>query len=368
MKINSSKAAIYLLPLLMMSCSDRSAQLTLHGSKINLKVGVVMKSGDVKNVARQDFVVSKIDILTILPKTEASGNASYNFLQHQDIENNVKNQIDYDNKNRTLQSQIISLNNQINSLNERLSVLQNEKQAEIETLLPALKQNMKLACDLSLQYGGGFTRFDEGNRSYAEIRSAIIEQEALYKKITSQDWQPGLKKEWAGLHTGFLGVLDSFRRIDAPLNSLRVEIEKKRASINSIKSEIEALKSDLAKRVSEISDKDKKQSAQEAASLEEKRIANLENSFTEFQKKFSESIITTFKTNLNGDAEIILPKGKYFVVGIAQIGLNEIFWNYSILIDKGPQKFELSNDNSTDISGDTQSILRRAIYRLPVSK
>jgi hypothetical protein len=78
----------------------------------------------------------------------------------------------------------------------------------------------------------------------------------------------------------------------------------------------------------------------------EKYQENLKKAKAEFLLKLKDTYVTSFLTDLNGEATVTLPKGRYFIFGMAEIALNIITWNYAVSIASDGQYIELSNDNA----------------------
>jgi hypothetical protein len=87
-----------------------------------------------------------------------------------------------------------------------------------------------------------------------------------------------------------------------------------------------------------------------------------EKAKNDFLLKCKEAFVSVFKTDLNGEANIRIPKGKYYIFCSSEIGLNHITWNYAANILKEGEYIELANDNAFSFDEEKTAQLLRVLY------
>jgi hypothetical protein len=94
----------------------------------------------------------------------------------------------------------------------------------------------------------------------------------------------------------------------------------------------------------------------------EKSKSYFEKAKSEFFLKFREVFVSVSKTDLNGEANIRIPKGKYFIFCSSEIGLNHITWDYVTNVAKEGQYIELANDNAFSFKEEDTTQLLKVLY------
>jgi hypothetical protein len=84
-----------------------------------------------------------------------------------------------------------------------------------------------------------------------------------------------------------------------------------------------------------------------------------------FLGKLKDSSLLVVKTDLNGEASVILPMGEYYIFGWAEIGENFIAWNYGVSIAEDEQYIELSNDNAYSFAREDVAGLMKILAERP---
>lgn len=318
--------------------------INLDGQVFNvkIKVGVIMKSGDIKSIARQDFLILDADIISDFIKSSES-DFGIDFIE---VEKTIKEKLDYENKIKMYEDKITSLNDQINSLNEQLIILTKKKDEydgpELQSQYLLLKKHLKSSIDigkrwnLSKDFQNYYQSMGNNVLNYNDFMWLLFRVQRNYVFVLEENRNEIFNKVWKNQYEEFKKIAEFF-----------IEREKSiENSIEIIKSEISDIKSKLSE------NNDKKVSFESKLNLEVLNQIDIIKSkeIDEYRNRFIKSIRVPFKTNLLGEASISLPMGKYYIVGIGQVNENEVIWNSPISIEKDAQYYELSNDNALSIN------------------
>ncbi len=280
--------------------SDRAASLN-----VKVRIGVVMKSGDVKRVARRDALVMKADIIALWADFEMSKSR-----EHSQIEREIKQEIGYDAKLNSIQNSMNQLRTSIDNL-----LAQGHKQ--LREHVEKTYQDAK-DCTYSeyYRYFDKF-RYEPSERGEAEYRRNL---EDTYTLLINTD---PFSKEY--------------------LTERRVELKK----ISSLFDEtVPQKKRDL----NQFANEQREFIDTFNSTVSERERNRLEKAKTEFLQKVREALVLSFKTDLEGEASVAMPKGRYFLFCDADVGLSHITWNYPVEVKQEGQSIELSNDNAAPIS------------------
>jgi hypothetical protein len=323
-----------ILIVLLFSLFSFSSNAELN---VKIKAGVVMKSGDVKNIARQDIYILKADVMAIWEKNTP------NIINRRIIETDVKKAADYDNKIAAYQSQI-----------DKYQSLSYERTAKKEKLLEdirtQLKQNLKESRDLGNKWGVN-DMFDKllnyylGDFDY--LKSCMEEADKKYLDLLNRQ----ITEEF---NTTFRAQYEKFKKINEVMEKLEKEnkTENQSSKINEIIKERDSFKKDIEEKIS-------------------KKEIDARNIFLyqrdERDKAFigmlKQNIILVAKTNLNGEATIKVAKGQYYIFFVATIADNTIMWNSRTDIFSDNQYIELSNDNAYRLSSNIAKEVWDVIYK-----
>jgi hypothetical protein len=270
-----------------------------------------MQSGDVKQLARQDFFILKESVvsqwhkvLKVYPGADAvlagstavpaiTANPKYIAL----VEELDQKKKAYDETRKEYNSIVLSCIEMAGA---------NRKHGQYEALSVALWQQLCLS----------YNKYEDSkNGSKSSIRqSDLLEDAKLYSEIQavkgSAYWQEQVAKA--------RGIADRLGLISKRLNDQKFDGGEIQRRIDSLRS-----------------------------SLAEELVSAAKN---EFLEAFVANTISTIKTNLDGEATVKLNNGDYYIFGFAKIGINTIIWNHAIKVDDDNKYFEIANDNALAIS------------------
>jgi len=292
-------------------------------ANVKIKVGVLMRSGDVKNVARQDFLIIKLDLISLWDVSKKQ------YLEDCDLgEKEIRAEMEFDNKINNLESEI-------KKIKESLFVKIGPSSPNIIKIVDGLATHVNFIKDW---WGDDFrgqlyrevaVQLKPGKTTFKDAKKILNDCKKDHEIYIYGSWgkDPIIKKRW----------------------------EKRLEKLNEINKLIEKLDKD-SKRISsniyKINEEKKK--------LEIELLVNISSRYGElrkiaikrFQLNLKESLIKSFKTNLSGEASFTIEKGGYFLFCIAQIGQNNLIWNLPIEVKYKEHYFELSNDNAYSIDDD----------------
>jgi hypothetical protein len=305
-----------------------------NGSKplnVKIKVGVVMKSGDVKNVARQDLIISKADIIDLWETSKKNNRWAPDL-----IRKDTQDELGYDAK----------LNSFRESINEK-SIPVNQLHANLQREREVLAQRLYEHIEKSFQEAPGSLGV---SFSYLTNHSVGLDEAGLkavdnkYKQLIDDNANP-----WAEVKQFLETRYAEFKEIkgsyDRYVNAL--------AAVNT------------GKEQHELDNLVKEQ--QEFIELANKKVAERDKSYFEkakadFLLNFKEVFASLNKTDLNGEANIRIPTGKYFIFCSSEIGLNHITWDYVTNVAKEGQYIELANDNAFSFKEEDTTQLLKVLY------
>jgi hypothetical protein len=308
--------------------------VTCNGSKplnVKIKVGVVMKSGDVKIVARQDLITTKADIIDLWETSKKNNKWNPDL-----IRKDTQEELGYDAK----------INSFRESINEK-SIPINQLRANLQRQREILAQRLYEHIEKSYQEAPGSLNV---SFSYLTNHSVGLDEAGLravdnkYKQLIDDNANPWaeVKQFLETRYAEFKEIKGSYRRY---VNALAaVNTSKEQHELNDLLKEREKFSEYFSKKVAE---KDK---------------SYFEKARSEFLLKFKEVLVSVFKTDLNGEANVRIPKGKYFIFCSSEIGLNHITWDYATTIAKEGQYIELANDNASSFEDGKTAQLLKLLY------
>ena len=307
---------------------------------VRIKAGIIMKSGDIKNVARHDFLIIKADLIAILRTSKKE-----HIKDMKSIEKEIKAEMEYDNKINNLQNELNKYQDEFNKLRKALSDMYMVNGKIADKILNKLKNHVSRSIDYHGKYPTTEKRFFDikldslkygmGNmRSYDEFRGALkkiiidpIEwfyKERLEKIYRGQPYENFINNQIKELKE----VRNSIDKIKPDASAINTKILELKNETNKLKNEINKLKNELKPKINE-------------------RFNFYENkAVNDFQAKLKKASTETFQTNLNGEASLIIEKGQYYIFGIAQVAQSTVIWNLPVNIEDKEHYFELSNDNA----------------------
>lgn len=325
---------IYLL-IIFTSCVPKE-------SNVKIKAGVIMQSGDIKNVARQDFFVTKADLIAILRTSKED-----HIKDMKSIEEEIRAEMDYSNKINNLQNELDKHQYELDK-QKVLSDMYGVDGKIRKEILDKLKEHISRGIDYhskdpleknflfiklsSLKYGM------DNLRSYDEFRDRLKEEiigpiEWFYKQQLEKKIY--LAFDCEGQIKELKEIRNSIDKPELDVSAINTKILKLRNEIKKLKDEIGKLKNELKLKINE-------------------RFSFYENkAVNDFQARLKEALAETFQTNLNGEASLTIERGQYYIFGIAEVGQSKIIWNLPVNIEGKEHYFELSNDNAFTIDNDT---------------
>ncbi len=312
------------------SCTQKESEVEIkeesevkikEESEVKIKAGVVMKSGDIKIVARREFMITKADLISLwmISKVEHLKDLKL-------IEEEIKAEMDYDKKITSLENDIIkyqkSISKEIRLNNSYILKVSDE-------LITHVKSSISIE-GKDYYYKEIYDNLKKDNKDLESVKWSIERLEHIYETII---------KTRDDLGTKYIDVyknqLEELKEINKLIDDLETKISKPRAKIIEITGEKNKLKKELKLRTN-------------------KQLEFLKNrAMNDFQTKSKDAIIHTFKTNLDGEASFAIEKGQYFIFGIAQVGQSNLIWNHPVNIENKEHYIELSNDNAYAIDNET---------------
>lgn len=289
---------------------------------VKIRAGIVMKSGDIKNIARQNIYILKLNIIPLIENYEGKEK------NIDDIKKQIKSEANYENK-------MISYDGEKKKLEDLISTAYSQNKPFYQHLSTLLNEHFKK----SFQMGGAWGVQELLRRfyinyipSYDEIKTMIDDADQKYIEILNIDRGVIYKNEWTKQY-------DEFKQLKAQFYQKENEINVYKKIINKIDKEKQAFSEEIELKVSKYY----------SDSMEKNKI-EFQTKIENFRKKFIENTILTEKTNLNGEANIRINEGIYYLFLFAELADNKIIWNYPLNIEKDNQYIELSNDNAIAIN------------------
>ena len=318
---------LMLLLSLIFSCTNKKEQTSNPKNDIELnvkiKAGVVMKSGDVKNIARQDVFILKADVMAIWEEKTPN---IIDRIDRRIIESDAKRSADYDTKIALYQSKI----DNYRSLSSEKTM---KKEKLAEDIRTQLKQNLKDSIELGKKWGvqeifNTLLNYYMGDYDY--LKSCMEEADKKYLDLLT-------RKITEEFNITFRAQYEKFKKINELIEILGKEnkSEDQSARINEIIKERDLFKKDIEEKIA------KKE-------IEERNviISQRDERDKAFMDMLKQNVVLVAKTNLNGEATIKVAKGQYYLFLVATIAENTIMWNYRTDISSDNQYIELSNDNA----------------------
>jgi hypothetical protein len=301
-----------ILLITIFSCSKKEFE-------VRIRSGILMKSGDVKKVARQEFFILK-DSAVLLWKNIQK--------KYEDI--------DYTNIGSEAKKKGIILNNEIAILAEEIN--QSSQQKNIfEELLK--ERNSLIARCIDMVHNnikkGELDNLNEALKQ--QLRLLLYKYEDMIKNSGNAIQKPNLNED-INLYRGINEIIKtSFwqsqivkaRELSGLFDSLSERANSARFNAKELENKIESFKSKL-----EIMAKN------------------------EFQRKINDITVSVIRTNLDGEATLKLKSGIYYIFGLSQISINFILWDYPIKVDDNNTYFEISNDNALSISQEEEGMIK----------
>lgn len=289
-------------------------------SNIKIKAGVVMKSGDVKNVARQEFLIAKADLISLWETSKRKYMKDLKL-----IEEEIKLELDYDKK-------ITSLENDIIKYQKSISKETKPNNPFILKVVDELITHVKSSISIEgkdYYYKEIYDNLKKDKKDLESVKWAVELLEHIYGTIIKSRADRGTKYIDA-----YKNQLEELKEINKLIDDLETKISKSRAKTIEITGEKNKLKRELKLRMN-------------------KQFEFLKNrAINDFQIKLKENVVRSFQTNLNGEYSLTIKKGQYFLFGIAQVAQSKIIWNLPIAIEESEHYIELSNDNAISIDDD----------------
>jgi hypothetical protein len=329
-------AGIFMIILLLgvASCAKLTED---RESTIRIKAGIVMKSGDIKSVARQDFIITGNDPVLLWESAKSN-----NLKEIGLIEAELKSELNYDDKVRGIQNKISEINMQNSEINRRLK---SNIALMMDQLVPLLETQKHFLMDNSVARFLTFIYLEpckgiSNNDSSLDDNERMIEK--ILEELTSEYNDP---KPFVGIAAPtdierdkvMVFQKDELKKIE----SIRAMLEKHKVEAQKISGKGNVLLKEISVLKKELSD-----------AIEAKCKIYYENATKEYQLELRKTIKKIIKTNLGGEAEFTMKKGNYFIFGLAEVGTNKIVWNHPISIVSEDIYLELSNDNAYAIGDD----------------
>ena len=297
-------------------------------ANVKVKAGVVMKTGDVKDVARQEFLLTKKDLVALWKDSKKEHMKDLKL-----IEDGIKAEIDYDKKLSQLENELnryrksrenrISPNSsEVNKIWHELHILLGVY--ELRGNLPsALMGISKEKGEIIVQFFKDYRDKYEDETSYGKAKECSIGIKLILEKIIEGSYSKE-KEFWEK-------SLEDWKKVNNLINSIEVKLKDDDIAVLKTTDKINNLKEDFKSRTNEQFE------------------LNKNKAINAFQANLKENIVKAFKTNLNGEGLFTIIKGRYFLFGIAQIAQIKIIWNLLVNIEKKENYIELSNDNAFSI-------------------
>ena len=302
------------LIIIFVSCAPEEAN-------VEIKAGVVMKSGDVKNVARQEFLITNSDVVDLWENSKREHMKDFKL-----IEDIVKEEMDYDSKMQ-------DLDNKLNKYQRSLDKKAGPNSPQTTKIIDELKEHLQK----SYIFGLGDRTFFRTRKDRLEKRKTKIEEINAIIFDCSNYYVSIIELYMGGSYLSKRRI-DHMKKIQGMLDiiiKLADETEIERTNISKLNQEKNNLKKELQSKANE-------------------QLELLKNKAMEyFQIKIRDYIIESFTTDLNGEALLTIKKGKYFLFGITQVGQSNIIWNLPVNIEEKEHYIEISNDNAFAIDDAT---------------
>jgi len=295
-------------------CSPKEAE-------VKIKAGIVMKSGDVKNVARQEFLITNADVVDFWENSKKEHMKDFKL-----IEDIVKEEMDYESKMQHLDNK---LNKYQRSLDQKIGPNSPQTTKMIDELKEHLQKSYILGLGDRTFFRTRKDRLEKGKTKIEEIGAIILECAEYYLRLIDLYISDNY------LHKRLFEQMEKINAMLDVILKLTEETEIERTNISKLNQEKNNLKKELQSRANE-------------------QLELLKNKAIEyFQLKIRDDIIESFTTDLNGEALLTIKKGKYFLFGITQLGQSNIIWNLPVDIEEKEHYIEISNDNAYAIDSES---------------
>lgn len=296
----------------IVSCNHRSYE-------VKIRSGVVMQSGDVKKLARQEFFILNNSAVSLWQNVLKLHPGADRLI----LNSGTVHSVDSNPMVEELSSEL-----------EQQKGLYNEATKEYGAII------MK-CCDLATKNVSKGIEDNLGEAFQHQLRLISYKYEDI-KKGSRQGIQRSDLEEDLATYTSIYEYKKTAY--------WRAQIETSREMINHI-GIISDRVSGPKSRITEIQTK--------IGLLRIKLVEELISATKmDFKQAFSTNIVSTIMTNLDGDATTKLNKGAYYVFGLSKLGQNYILWDHSIKVDKENKYFELSNDNALNISQQEEGMIK----------
>ena len=324
----SKRILLVLVPMALVAGTVATLVFLTGSKKLNvkIKVGVVLKSGDVKNVARQDLIISKADIIDLWETSKKNSRSIPDL-----IKKDTRDELGYDAK-------LNSFRESINEKNTFINQLRLDFQRKRESIAERFYEHLEKTFQESLPYmlGSYFVLFT--NHLVGPDEQGFRAVEKTYNELINGNVNraPGAQQFLATRYAEFKEIKNSLT--NPP------DINKAQHELDNLLKEQEQFTEYFNEKVAE---KDK---------------SYFEKAKSDFLLKFKEVLVSVIKTDLNGEGNIGVRKGKYFLFCSSEIGLNHIAWNYAANITKEGQYIELANDNAFSFEEEKTAQLLKVLY------
>jgi len=320
------------------SASNVSRAMT--NLNVKVRIGVVMKSGDVKRVARRDVLVMRADIIALWADVEKAKKqnlqAQREIIQeaNREAEQEVKREMGYDAKLNSFRaarneaSRLSASRHQLLSQGcERIAKL-------IERTCQASTINMIHDFDT---FSDNYRPEEWGRKENRErLRSKYewwVENNKYFLNPPSDEdkkFMTRMRDELDEIYRSFPEEGTILREEERQIEGTDREQREFMGTFNRAVSERAAKKAQVP--------------------LEGERVP-LEKAKTEFLQKVREAFVLSFKTDLEGEASVAMPKGRCFLFCDADVGLSHVTWSCPVEVTQEGQLMELSNDNAAAVDG-----------------
>lgn len=291
-------------------------------AKVKIKAGVVMKSGDVKVLARQEFLIVKSDVVSLWETSKKE-----NIKGLEVIKEEIKMEVGYENKINTLQKE---LKNHQKLLSEQPAPNSPEvKKIADDLKVHLIESHSKRDAKESTFYIRRADGIEKGKTSLKLLKVIIADCEESYGRVIK------IWKERERIKSKWLERLERLKEIKKLVSNLDDKTKIERDNLFRINKNMDDLKKEL------------KTKSTERYKLLWSKAASY------FQQKLKLELAYSFMTNLNGEASLTIKKGQYYVFAIAHVGQSNLIWNHSINIEEKSHYIELSNDNAYAIDNET---------------
>jgi hypothetical protein len=330
----SKRILLALVPMALVA-GTVATLVSWNGSKtynVKIKVGVVLKSGDVKSIARRDLIISKADIIDLWETSKKNCRWTRDL-----IKKDTQDEIGFDAK-------LNSFRESINEKSSPIRPLRANLQGQREILAERLYEHIEKTFDGAGPYSLGAYFVSFTNHSVGLDEKGLSAVEKTYDELINDDVKltPEAKQFVAARYAEFKEIKDSYARYASALAAVDTS-KAQRELDNLLKEQKEFIKYFNEK----VAEKDK---------------SYFEKAKSEFLLHFTEALVSILKTGLNGEVEARLPEGRCFLFCSAEVGLNHITWNYSANITEEGQYIELANDNAFSFKKEDTTQLLKVLY------